>query len=229
MKQVKYKVLLVDDDASVLEFLSYNLRKKDFMVQTALNGQEAIDIASVFLPDIIILDWMMPEMDGITACRHLRANPTFDDTIITFLTAKDDDFSKIEGFDAGADDFIHKSIKPMVFVAKIEALLRRKTKLNPEETIEIFDLVISPSKRLVKKGGQKVELTKIEFNLLSLFLSNQNKVFSRQEIYDAIWGKEVIVGERTLDVHIRNLRKKIGENTIITRKGVGYTLSLENG
>ncbi len=226
MKQGRYKVLLVDDDVSVLEFLSYNLVRHDFDVRTAQNGLEAIALAQTFMPDLIILDWMMPEMDGLEACRRLRSDSLFDETIIALLTAKDDDFSRIEAFAVGADDYIHKSIRPKVFVAKMEALLRRKMVPKPRvsDVITIFDLEIFLEKRLVRKAGKKLALTKIEFDLLNLFLSNKNKVFSRQEIHDAIWGKEVIVGNRTLDVHIRNLRKKVGEQIIVTSKGVGYTL-----
>lgn len=225
MEQIKHKILLVDDDLSVLDFLSYNLRKKGFEVQTATNGVEALEISTSFLPDIIVLDWMMPEMDGLQACQKFRANPIFDQSIIAFLTAKDDDFSKIEGFRAGADDFIHKSIKPLVFVAKIEALLRRKQLASSQkEVISIYDLEVFPQKRIVKKAGNLVDLTKIEFNLLLLFLSNKDKVFSRQEIHSAIWGSEVIIGDRTLDVHILNLRKKVGKQVILTSKGIGYTL-----
>jgi len=223
MTQTKQKVLLVDDDLSVLDFLSYNLNKKGFEVKTANNGLEALELGASFLPDIIILDWMMPEMNGIVACKKFRENPIFDQSIIAFLTAKDDDYSKIEGFSAGADDFIHKSIKPLVFVAKVEALLRRKNS-SKKEQIFIFDLEVFPQKRTVKKAGKKVNLTKIEFNLLMLFLSSKDKVFSRDEIHAAIWGEEVIIGDRTLDVHILNLRKKIGKQVIVTSKGVGYTL-----
>jgi len=225
MEPIKHKILLVDDDLSVLDFLSYNLEKKGFEVQTATNGHKALAAGVSFLPDIIVLDWMMPEMDGLQACQKFRANPIFDQSIIAFLTAKDDDFSKIEGFQAGADDFIHKSIKPLVFVAKIEALLRRKQLASSQkEVISIYDLEVFPQKRIVKKAGNLVDLTKIEFNLLLLFLSNKDKVFSRQEIHAAIWGADVIIGDRTLDVHILNLRKKVGKQVILTSKGVGYTL-----
>ncbi len=225
MEPIKHKILLVDDDLSVLDFLSYNLEKKGFEVQTATNGHEALAAGVLFLPDIIVLDWMMPEMDGLQACQQFRANPIFDQSTIAFLTAKDDDFSKIEGFRAGADDFIHKSIKPLVFVAKIEALLRRKQLASSQkEVISIYDLEVFPQKRMVKKAGNLVDLTKIEFNLLLLFLSNKDKVFSRQEIHAAIWGSDVIIGDRTLDVHILNLRKKVGKLVILTSKGIGYTL-----
>ncbi len=194
-------------------------------MQTATNGHKALAAGVLFLPDIIVLDWMMPEMNGLQACQKFRANPIFDQSIIAFLTAKDDDFSKIAGFQAGADDFIHKSIKPLVFVAKVEALLRRKQLASSQKKIiSLYDLEVFPQKRLVKKNGHLVELTKIEFNLLLLFLSNKNKVFSRQEIHTAIWGHEVIIGDRTLDVHILNLRKKVGKQVILTSKGVGYTL-----
>ncbi len=228
MKENKKKILLVDDDDAVLEFISYNLTRKGFLVQTATNGLDAIEKATSFQPDLIILDWMMPEMDGLTTCRKLREQTIFDQTIITFLTAKDDDFSRIEGFDAGADDYIHKSIKPLVFVAKIESLLRRKEKEPKEnQTISFQNLVVHPQKRRVLKNGQKLNLTKIEYNLLLLFLSEKGKIFSRKEIYASIWGKEIIVGDRTLDVHIRNLRKKIGEDKLQTHKGLGYSTSEE--
>jgi len=228
MKENKNKILLVDDDDAVLEFISYNLTRKGFLVQTATNGLDAIEKATSFQPDLIILDWMMPEMDGLATCRKLREQTIFDQTIITFLTAKDDDFSRIEGFDAGADDYIHKSIKPLVFVAKIESLLRRKEKEPKENQTIIFqNLVVHPQKRRVLKNGQKLNLTKIEYNLLLLFLSEKGKIFSRKEIYANIWGKEIIVGDRTLDVHIRNLRKKIGEDKLQTHKGLGYSTSEE--
>jgi len=208
--------------------MSYNLIRKGFLVETATTGIEAIEKATMLLPDLIILDWMMPEMDGLTTCRKLREQPIFDKTIITFLTAKDDDFSRIEGFDAGADDYIHKSIKPLVFVAKIESLLRRKEKtpIQPE-FLSFQNMVVHPQKRRVLKDGKKINLTKIEYNLLLLFLSDRNKTFSREEIYNSIWGKEIIVGDRTLDVHIRNLRKKIGEDKLQTHKGLGYSLKDE--
>ncbi len=219
---------MVDDDDAVLEFLSYNLIRKNFEVQVASNGQEALDKAKPFQPDIIILDWMMPEMDGITTCRKFREDPDYNETIITFLTAKDDDFSRIEGFDAGADDYIHKSIKPLVFIAKVEALLRRKGKIVEDSGNILFqDLSVNPHKRRVQKKGQKIELTKIEYNLLLLFLSDKTKIFSREEIYKIIWGEDIIVGDRTLDVHIRNLRKKIGYDMVATHKGQGYSMTEE--
>ncbi|HHB79926.1 MAG TPA: response regulator transcription factor [Saprospiraceae bacterium] len=228
MQAPKRKILLVDDDDAVLEFLSYNLIRKNFEVQVASNGQEALDKAKPFQPDIIILDWMMPEMDGITTCRKFREDPDYNETIITFLTAKDDDFSRIEGFDAGADDYIHKSIKPLVFIAKVEALLRRKGKIVEDSGNILFqDLSVNPHKRRVQKKGQKIELTKIEYNLLLLFLSDKTKIFSREEIYKIIWGEDIIVGDRTLDVHIRNLRKKIGYDMVATHKGQGYSMTEE--
>lgn len=226
MNHNQYKVLLVDDDTSVLEFLSYNLKRKGFVVKTAMDGQEALDVSQEFRPDIIFLDWMMPVMDGLAACRALRQNAEFDGTIIAFLTAKDDTFSQIQAFEAGADDFVHKTIKPNVFVAKAESLLRRrKVSVRIETILELQDVKVYTSKRIVLKGGRKLELTKIEYQILVLLLKERDKVFSRQEIYQAIWGGDVIVGDRTLDVHIRNLRKKIGAHLIHTQKGVGYTIA----
>lgn len=227
MKNGDVKILLVDDEEEILEFLSYNLQKEGYIVYTALNGKEAIEKAGKVIPDIIVLDVMMPGIDGIETCRILRENEVLDDSLITFLSARNDDFTKISGLETGADDYIVKPLKPMVFVAKIKSLLRRKFHIQKSTgKININDLKINLDKRKVKKDGDPVDLTKIEYKLLLLFVNNPDKIFSREEIYLKIWGTEILVGDRTLDVHVRNLRKKIGKENIRTYKGVGYAFNL---
>jgi two-component system, OmpR family, alkaline phosphatase synthesis response regulator PhoP len=218
------KILIVDDEPDILEFLSYNLRREGFDVVTANSGKEALEVALKTRPQLIILDIMMPEMDGVEVCRLLRANPVFDDTTITFLTARDEDVSQISALDVGGDDYITKPIKPQVFISRINALLRRNKSQNQgnEHIIKIADLEINKEKVQILRGSEIIDLPKKEFELLLLLVSKPGKVFTREEIYNKIWGNDVIVGDRTIDVHIRKLREKIGVDNIKTLKGIGY-------
>jgi|SRR5690554_1031484 two-component system alkaline phosphatase synthesis response regulator PhoP len=223
MKNKEMLILLVDDDEDILEFISYNLRSEGYKVVTAQNGVEAIKKAKKHLPHLIILDVMMPEMDGIEACEKMRTLPELSKTLITFLTARGEDYSQLAGFDAGADDYITKPIKPKVLVSKVKALLRRLE--SPEETIEqvqVGNLIIDREEYKVIKNKKEIILPRKEFELLSLLASKPGKVFKREDILDRVWGNEVVVGGRTIDVHIRKLREKIGENSFKTVKGVGY-------
>lgn len=218
------KILIVDDEPDILEFLQYNLRKEGYQVITAPDGQQAILTAEREKPNLILLDIMMPEMDGVEACRLLRLRKEFDDTPIAFLTARDEDFSQIAALDVGGDDYITKPIKPRVLVSRINALLRRASRVNEDETrsISLHDLVIDKDKVLVFKGESTIELPRKEFEILWLLASKPGRVFTREEIFDKIWGADVIVGNRTIDVHIRKLREHIGEEYIKTMKGIGY-------
>ena len=218
------RVLLVDDEADILEIVGYNLSSEGYQVTTAKNGVEAIEKAKKHKPQLIILDVMMPEMDGIEACEKLRGIPDLSNTIITFLTARGEDYSQVAGFDAGADDYITKPIKPKVLVSKVKALLRRlKESDNPLDTIiKVGALVINREEYKITNKGQEIILPRKEFELLSLLATKPNKVFKREEILDKVWGNEVVVGGRTIDVHIRKLREKIGDKSFKTVKGVGY-------
>lgn len=219
-----FRLLLVDDEPDILEFVGYNLEKEGFQVQTASNGEEAIEKAKKYKPHLILLDVMMPGMDGIETCDVLRKIPEMDGTLIAFLTARGEDYSQVAGFEAGADDYITKPIKPKVLVSRIRALMRRINGGQEEKTelVEFGDLVIDQEKYQVRLKDEKLDLPRKEFELLSLLASRPGKVFSREEIMDKIWGTEVIVGGRTIDVHIRKLREKIGDDKIRTIKGVGY-------
>ena len=224
----KIKILLVDDEPDILDFLSYNLKMEGFEVLTASNGKEAIEVAFKELPELIILDVMMPEMDGIETCEVLRTNKHLQSTMIAFFTARGEDYSQIAGFEAGADDYISKPIKPKVLVSRVKALLKRQMQVSSGEKpaekskIEVGGLIIDLDRYLVYKDEQEITLPKKEFELLKLLVSRPERVFPREEIYHSIWGEEVIVGDRTIDVHIRKLREKIGEELIKTVKGVGY-------
>ena len=230
MSDKKYKILLVDDEVDILEFISYNLEKEDYKVYTAQNGVEAIKIAEKKIPDLIILDVMMPEMDGIAACEEIRKIPSLQSAIIAFLTARGEDYSQIAGFEAGADDYITKPIRPKVLVSRVKALLKRtgnaavgkSESVENSNTVSIGDLVIDKERYLIKKDGQEMILPRKEFELLSLLVSKPGKVFTREEIYYSVWGDNVVVGDRTIDVHIRKLREKIGNEHIKTLKGIGY-------
>lgn len=224
MKKNDIKILLVDDEADILEIVGYNLSSEGYQVTTANNGVEAIEKAKKHKPQLIILDVMMPEMDGIEACEKLRGIPDLSNTIITFLTARGEDYSQVAGFDAGADDYITKPIKPKVLVSKVKALLRRlKESDNPLDTIiKVGALVINREEYKITNKGQEIILPRKEFELLSLLATKPNKVFKREEILDKVWGNEVVVGGRTIDVHIRKLREKIGDKSFKTVKGVGY-------
>jgi len=223
-----YKLLVVDDEPDILEFLSYNLRKEGFQVFQADSGTMAIKLAQELLPHIILLDIMMPDMDGIEACTHIREIPELKQTLIAFLTARSEDYSQIAGFSAGADDFISKPVKPKVLCSRINALLRRygpsqPSTSKPEVPQKQFGNVLVDFERyLVKVNDTEIILPKKEFILLQLLTSRPSKVFTRDEIFDHIWGNETFVGDRTIDVYIRKLREKLGEDRIKTIKGVGY-------
>jgi len=218
-----YKLLLVDDEPDILEFLGYNLKKEGYEVFTAQNGAQGIELAKKERPDLILLDVMMPGMDGIEVCDNLRNSAETKNILIAFLTARGEDYSQIAGFDAGADDYITKPIKPKVLVSRVNALLRRQGNAVEEQSIlEVADIKIDKEKYQVQKNDQTIDLPRKEFELLSLLASRPGKVFNRDEILDSVWGSEVIVGGRTIDVHIRKLREKVGEGYIKTIKGVGY-------
>lgn len=218
------KILLVDDEPDILEILEYNLRKEGYEVATAENGAEGLKRAQEFKPNLIILDIMMPIMDGVEVCRQLRANKDFDSTVITFLTAREEDYSQIAALDTGGDDYITKPIRPRVFLSRVKALLRRGVRKEEEAPtlIAIGDIEIDLEQIVVRRGSERIELAKKEFDLLTLLASKPGKVFSRDEIFNRVWGADVIVGNRTIDVHIRKLREKLGDHYIKTIKGIGY-------
>jgi len=224
MENSRFKILLVDDETDVLEFLSYNLRKEGFVVSVAGNGREAISKATAEPPHLIVLDVMMPEMDGIETCNELKQIPSLKNTLIVFLTARGEDYSQISGFDAGADDYITKPVKPRLLVSRLKALLRRYPENAPQQpdSFNVKGFVIDSERFLVVNNGEEVMLPKKEFELLRLLASKPNKVFTREEIFSKVWGDNVIVGDRTIDVHIRKIREKIGLEVIRTVKGVGY-------
>lgn len=223
-----YKILLVDDEPDILEFLAYNLKKEGFQVQTAQNGREALKVAQEQLPHLIVLDVMMPGMDGIETCEEIKKQPQLQDCLVAFLTARGEDYSQIAGFEAGADDYIAKPIKPKVLVSRVRALLKRFRPASEGEAdggtglIVIGELTIDRERYVVQLRDQELNLPKKEFELLLLLASKPDKVFTRDEIYNAVWGDNIIVGDRTIDVHIRKLREKIGQDHIRTIKGVGY-------
>lgn len=222
MADISNRILLVDDEEDILEFISYNLIKEGFTVKTASNGREAVKLAKSFNPELILLDVMMPEMDGMETCVELRKLDNLKNTFITFLTARGEDYSQIAGFDAGADDYIIKPVKPRVLVSRIKAMLRRSVTQEEQVADEIGGLRIDRERYLVIQDGEELTLPKKEFELLSLLISSPGKVFNREKILASVWGEEVVVGDRTIDVHIRKLREKIGDNLIKTIKGVGY-------
>ncbi len=223
MDAEQYKILLVDDEEDIIEFLTYNLEKEGFQVSSAYNGREAIEKAKIENPHLILMDVMMPEMDGITTVQQIRKISKLDNTLIVFLTARAEDYSQIAGFESGADDYVTKPIKPKVLIKRLEALLRRsKKKAKEDETIHIHDMSIDPIAYVIKKAGEKIYLPKKEFDVLYLLASTPNKVFRRNEIFHEIWGDDVIVGDRTIDVHIRKIREKLRIKNIKTVKGVGY-------
>lgn len=224
------KILVVDDEQDITELISFNLTKEGYQVYTASNGRMAIDKAKEVNPDLIILDVMMPIMDGIEACRLMRAMPEFKNTLMVFLTARSEEYSEIAGFNVGADDYIAKPIKPRALMSRINAILRRNSPDVTEEQIdkiEIADLVIDRDSFLVFRGEDKIVLAKKEFELLYLLASRPNKVYSREQILKAIWEDSVVVTNRTIDVHIRKLREKIGSEYVSTVKGVGYKFELD--
>lgn len=223
MKNSDYTLLLVDDEPDILEFVSYNLKKEGYNVLTANNGEDGLEMAKEHIPHLILLDVMMPGMDGIETCDQIRKTPELSGALIAFLTARGEDYSQVAGFDAGADDYITKPIKPKVLTSRIKALLRRHNHTSKNSSIQEFDkLTIDLDKYQVKLKDKKLDLPRKEFELLTLLTSRPGKVFHRDEILDKIWGNEVVVGGRTIDVHIRKLREKIGDKYIKTVKGVGY-------
>ncbi|WP_118196699.1 response regulator transcription factor [Albibacterium indicum] len=224
MNVSKNKILIVDDEPDIRELIEYNLRKEGYQVMTAVNGKEAVRIAKENIPDLIILDIMMPEMDGIEACRIMRTMPEFRNTFMVFLTARSEEYSEIAGFNVGADDYIAKPIKPRVLVSRINAILRRNVQQEEPlyNRIEIADLVIDRDAFMVFRGEEKIVLAKKEFELLYLLASKPGKVFTREVILKSIWEDSVVVTNRTIDVHIRKLREKIGNDYVTTVKGVGY-------
>tara|TARA_R100001369_G_scaffold92902_1_gene141298 strand:- start:141012 stop:141695 length:684 start_codon:yes stop_codon:yes gene_type:complete len=223
MKKKDITILLVDDEPDILEIVGYNLSAEGYHVITAENGMEAIKMAKKKKPQLIILDVMMPEMDGIEACEQIRKIPELSDTMITFLTARGEDYSQMAGFDAGADDYITKPIKPKVLVSKVNALLRRfKENESTSNIVKIGNLVINRDEYKIINNDEEIILPRKEFELLSLLASKPGKVFKRDEILDSVWGNEVVVGGRTIDVHIRKLREKLGDDSFKTVKGVGY-------
>jgi two-component system alkaline phosphatase synthesis response regulator PhoP len=223
MKKKNITILLVDDEPDILEIVGYNLSAEGYNVITAEDGLEAVRIAKKKKPQLIILDVMMPEMDGIEACEQIRKIPELSDTIITFLTARGEDYSQMAGFDAGADDYITKPIKPKVLVSKVNALLRRfKEEDVSSNVLKVGNLVINRDEYKIINNEEEIILPRKEFELLSLLASKPGKVFKREEILNNVWGNDVVVGGRTIDVHIRKLREKIGDDSFKTVKGVGY-------
>ena len=224
MENKKIKILVVDDDPDIIEIISYNLKKENYKVFSCYNGTDSIKIAEKEKPDLIILDVMMPGMDGIQVCEKLRSKNKFNNTIIMFLSARGEDFTHIAAYDAGADDFVNKPLKPRLLISKVKSLLRRTNKNNNVSSMKLNfkGLIIDKEEYTVKIKGEKLILPRKEFELLFMLSSNTGKVIKREEIMNQIWGEDVIVGDRTIDVHIRKLRKKIGSNFIKTIKGIGY-------
>ncbi|PID93947.1 MAG: DNA-binding response regulator [Bacteroidetes bacterium] len=223
MDNEKYKILLVDDEPDVLEFLSYNLKREGYRVFTGTDGREAITLARQLKPHLIILDVMMPNVDGIAACAEIRKLKGMASTIIIFLTARGEEYNQIAGFNAGSDDYITKPIKPKILISRVKALLRRyRDEEETDKRISISGIVIDRECYVVEKENQTITLPKKEFELLSLLVSKPNKVFTREEIFEQVWGTNVIVGDRTIDVHIRKIREKLNIANIKTVKGVGY-------
>ena len=222
-----HKVLVVDDEEPILELLKYNLEKGGFEVKTALDGTRAVEIAKKFVPDLVLLDIMMPKMDGVETCRLLRDIPELQKTFVVFLTARSEEYSEVAAFDVGADDYITKPIKPRALMSRINAMFRRDSKkTSPSSLITIGDLTIDRTSYTIKVNDKEINLPKKEFELLYFLAQNPNKVFSREELLQNIWGSDVYVLARTVDVHIRKVREKIGEEYITTVKGVGYKFSL---
>jgi two-component system alkaline phosphatase synthesis response regulator PhoP len=215
------KILIIDDEEDIRELLSYNLKKEGFIVESAENGETGLAILSSFKPQLVLLDVMMPGMDGIEVCEAIRSKEGFQHTLVCFLTARNEDYSQIAGLEAGADDYVSKPIRPKVLISRIKALLRRKGNVDvPAENIG--NLVINRDRYLVEKDGKEIHLPRKEFELLALLASKPNHVFERDFILDTVWGTDIVVGDRTIDVHIRKLREKIGNDSIKTVKGIGY-------
>lgn len=223
MDNTQITILLVDDEPDILEFLGYNLEKEGYRVIKAKNGQKAVQIAREQKPQLVILDVMMPVMDGMEACREIRKIPDLAGTLIAFLTARGEDYSQITGFDAGADDYITKPIKPKLFISRIQALLRRYSKAPAESNIIVLKgFTIDKDRYVVVMDHAEITLVRKEFELLQFLVSHPDKVVTREEIFAKVWGEHVVVGDRTIDVHIRRIREKLGIDSIRTIKGVGY-------
>jgi len=228
MNKCDVKILLVDDEPDILEIVGYNLKNEGYQIYTANNGLEALKSAKKITPNLILLDIMMPEMDGIETCEKIRAIKSLENTLIAFLTARNEDYSQVAGFDAGADDYITKPIKPKVLISKVKSLLRRlKAESQEDSSVKIGNITINRDEYLIFKGDKKIFLPRKEFELFSLLTSKPGKVFKRETILDSVWGNEVVVGGRTIDVHIRKLREKIGDNHFKTIKGVGYKFVID--
>ena len=226
MKKNKIKILVVDDEPDIIEILKFNLENEGYKVISALNGKEALKLADEHLPHLIILDLMMPVMDGIEACERLRMDKRFNNSVIMFLSARGEDYSQVAAFESGADDYVTKPIKPRILNSKVKALLRRfKNELG--QVLSFENLLIDSEKYIVEVDNRIINLPRKEFELLFLLASKPGKVFKREKIMESVWGTDVIVGDRTIDVHIRKLREKIGENILKTIKGVGYQFNLK--
>jgi two-component system alkaline phosphatase synthesis response regulator PhoP len=228
MENSNIKILLVDDEPDILEFMEYNLRKEGYQVLQAKNGKEAVEIAKKEFPHLVILDIMMPVMDGIEACRTMREIPELQHTIITFLTARNEEYSQLAGFDVGADDYITKPIKPRIMISRVKALLRRLNGSGGTSTpvVQIGNLKIDRESYLVYKNDESIVLPRKEFELLALLTSKPGKVFTREDILSRVWGSDIVVGDRTIDVHIRKIREKLGDDSIKTIKGIGYKFDI---
>ncbi len=222
MENRDFRVLVVDDEPDIIEFIDYNLKREGYHTANAANGIEALAKAKDFKPDIVLLDVMMPQMDGIETCRQLRTMPEMDNSFIVFLTARSEEYSEISGFNAGADDYIAKPIKPRVLLSRLKAILRRRVRANEQASFEAGDLIIDRESFLVYRGSQKIQFAKKEFELLFLLASKPGKVYTRESILEKVWGEDVLVVDRTIDVHIRKIREKLGDDYIATIKGVGY-------
>ncbi len=222
MKKTDIKILLVDDEPDILEIVGYNLANEGYTIFTAVNGVKAVEQAKKIKPHLILLDVMMPEMDGVEACEKIRGLDGLGDVLIAFFTARGEDYSQVAGFEAGADDYITKPVKPKVLVSKVKSLLRRLKTATDENIVTVGSIIINRDEYLISKNGEKITLPRKEFELFSLLVSKPGKVFKREVILDQVWGSEVVVGGRTIDVHIRKLREKIGDDYIKTIKGVGY-------
>ncbi len=216
------KILIVDDEPDIIEFISYNLKKEGFKINHASNGKEALEKISSFKPDLVLLDVMMPIMDGIEACKQMRTMPEMKESFIVFLTARSEEYSEINGFNAGADDYIAKPIKPQLLMSRIKAILRRKNGDEDQQSLNVSNIIIDRESYLVYRGEEKIQLARKEFELLFLLASKPGKVFNRDYILEKVWGEDVLVVDRTIDVHIRKIREKLGDDYIVTVKGVGY-------
>jgi two-component system alkaline phosphatase synthesis response regulator PhoP len=216
------KILIVDDEPDIIEFISYNLKKEGFKINHASNGKEALEKISSFKPDLVLLDVMMPIMDGIEACKQMRTMPEMKESFIVFLTARSEEYSEINGFNAGADDYIAKPIKPQLLMSRIKAILRRKNGDEDQQSLNVSNIIIDRESYLVYRGEEKIQLARKEFELLFLLATKPGKVFNRDYILEKVWGEDVLVVDRTIDVHIRKIREKLGDDYIVTVKGVGY-------